>query len=171
MNNSVWNGLVLVTLAILGAGCGSGGPRLYKAGGIVTYKGVPVEGASVSFLHDDGNTAVGATDAAGKFQLIRVGSNREGTVAGKGSLSVTKMSGGTVVAGPGPGVPLDPSKMTDADRKKQADDMRSRMEGGPKLPEPPKSLLPTKYGDPATSGLKYEVLPKNDNNFVVELND
>lgn len=170
MNNSVWKSLGLMILAILAAGCGPGGPPLYTAGGVVTYKGQPVEGATVNFAYDDGNAAIGATDAAGKFQLILMGSNRAGAAVGKGTLTVTKMTGGTAIAGPGKSG--GPSA---EDRKKIEDEMKEKMmqgRGGPLVKlEPAKSELPQKYGDPGTSGLKFEVLPNNNNNFVVDLKD
>jgi hypothetical protein len=167
MNNSVWKYFCLIALALLTTGCGPGGPTVYKAGGVVTYKGQPVDGATVTFVYDDGNTAFSGTDASGKFQLVMMGSNRAGAVPGKGTLTVTKLSGGTTNAPPGK---IDPATQ-EADMKKKAEEMKQKMMGGAPPPEAVKWLLPQKYGDAGTSGLKLEVLPKNDNNFVVELKD
>ncbi len=55
-------------------GCGSDHPATAPVSGVVTYKGAPVEGASVTFgrnLRDiaQGEIAIGKTDAGGRFHL------------------------------------------------------------------------------------------------------
>jgi hypothetical protein len=167
MNNSVWKCLGLVMATCLAVGCGSG-PRLYKAGGTVTYKGQPVDKAAITFIYDDGGSASGLTDATGKFQLVYLGKSG-GTAAGKGSMMVTKLSGDT--AKPSVAATFkDPLKMSEAEKKQLMDSARTKLETKTEAPVA-KMELPPKYGDPKTSGLNYEILPKNDNNFVVELKD
>jgi hypothetical protein len=169
MNNLVRQFIGLIVLALLAAGCGSGGPRLYKAGGTVTYNGKPVEGATLLFVYENGNSASGLSDAAGKFDLVYQGKTG-GTAAGKCKVLVTKMSGGsatTTSAAP----KMDPSKMTDAEKTKFMEDAKAKMSGAATTTTAAKNELPAKYANPEGSGLSFEVLPKNDNNFVIELKD
>ncbi|MCE9527117.1 MAG: carboxypeptidase-like regulatory domain-containing protein [Planctomycetales bacterium] len=172
MNYSVWKLLGIVILGFLAAGCGSG-PRLYKAVGTVTYKGQPVEGATVNFNYDNGNSAVGSTDATGKFQLFSLSASG-GAAAGKGVMTVTKISGGSVPApmltSPNKG---DLKNTSPAELKKQMAELRTKTQGAPGqgTSAPPKNELPAKYADVTTSGLSFEILPKNNNDFTVVLKD
>ncbi|MFN0020193.1 MAG: hypothetical protein ACKVP0_18180 [Pirellulaceae bacterium] len=174
MCNSVWKFVGLLVVAFLAVGCGSGGPPTYKAVGTVTYKGQPVAGATLIFTYENSTTATGFTDTAGKFQLIALGSNK-GATAGKGVLTVTKFpEAAAAPAAMGPKLDkVDPKTM---DPKKMAEEMqakRSQMDPSknPSTTSAPKNELPAKYADPATSGLNFEILPKNDNNFTVDLKD
>ena len=97
MNNLLWKTLALSAIALAASGCGPGGPRLYKAGGTVTYKKAPLPGAQVTFSYDDGNFASGYTDAAGKFTLTYL-NNPAGARAGKCKVSVSKKPGSTYKA-------------------------------------------------------------------------
>src|SRR5690242_10205745 len=117
MNTFRWKCLAVLTLALLASGCGGGGPRLYKAGGTVTRKKVPVEGAQVTFAYDDGNFASGHMDKAGKFQLTY--QNRPGgAVPGKCKVTVSKRGGGTSIAAP---AILDTPPKSAEDMKKKMD--------------------------------------------------
>ncbi len=81
---------VLVTLQ----GCGGEtGPPLHAVTGTVNYKGQPVEGAAVAF-HSENATklATGKTDAQGRFELA-TNEPGDGAVAGKHTVSVTKIVG------------------------------------------------------------------------------
>lgn len=167
MNNSVWKLLGLVLVSVLVAGCGSG-PRLYKAGGTVTYNDKPVDKAAITFVYEDGASASGMTDAAGKFQLVYLGKTA-GTAAGKGSMMVTKMSGQPATGSTMPAV-KDPLKMTDEEKKKLSATAQSSMPTS-SAATPPTMELPAKYADPAKSGLNFEILPNNDNNLEVVLKD
>src|SRR5678809_957740 len=97
MNSLSWKCLAILALALTVAGCGDGGPRLYKAGGTVTYKSAPVEAAQVTFAYEDGEFANGTTDKDGKFQLVYKG-KPGGAALGKCKVTVVKQAGATAVA-------------------------------------------------------------------------
>jgi hypothetical protein len=157
-----------MVVALLAAGCGSGGPRLYKAGGTVTHNGKPVEGATLLFVYENGNSASGKTDATGKFDLVYQGKTG-GTAAGKCKVLVTKMTGESATSSASP--KMDPSKMTEADKAKFMEDAKAKMMGAATTSTAAKNELPARYADLENSGLSFEVLPKNDNNFPIELKD
>jgi hypothetical protein len=139
------------------SGCGPGGPRVYKAGGTVTYNNKPVEGAQVTFGYADGNFANGVTDAAGKFQLVYMG-NPGGAPPGKCDVGISKISAPSITAP----TTTDPSKMMEAMKEFQK----------AKDKAPPKSEIPLKYANPAASGLKYEITTdEKANNFTIDLKD
>lgn len=165
MNSFSWKILAVLALALVVSGCGESGPRLYKAGGTVTYNSQPVEGATVTFAYDNGNFASGATDAAGKFQLIYMG-RPGGTVLGKCTVSVAKVagSGGT----PPPAGEKDPLKMMEAMKAAGS----STMQGENNMNTQPKSLIPAKYANASTSGLTFEIkATEKDNDFPIDLKD
>lgn len=83
--------LVIVGLPILGSGCG-GPPPLYPTAGTVTFKGVPVAGANVTFLprEADGEAAVAVTDAAGRFEMT-TGIRGSGARQGKYTVLIAKL--------------------------------------------------------------------------------
>jgi len=74
--------------AILGVtGCG---PNLKPVTGVVKLDGNPVEGATVSFVSDDGkNVFTGFTDASGNFKLANA-ENKEGVAPGSYKVTVVK---------------------------------------------------------------------------------
>ena len=151
-------------------GCGPGGPRLYKAGGTVTYNGKPVPQANVVFQHEDGSASSGTTDDAGKFSLTYQG-NPKGAAAGKCSVAVNKVAGGSNVPLPIPaGVDTkDPKEMMKLMQKRAEEDKKKLDAGGL---TPPKSELPAKYANFKTSGLSYEITSDEaKNNFAIELKD
>lgn len=87
---------------VLAVGCqksNSNLPATVKAEGVVTLDGKPVEGASVTFIADQGNYhAKAITDASGKFRL-RAFDEKEGAVPGSYKVQVNK----TVVSNSGGG--------------------------------------------------------------------
>ncbi len=145
-------GMGFVTLA----GCGDGGPKLAPVTGIVNYKGAAVEGASVTFTYEDGNTANGVTGADGKFTLTT--GTKSGAPLGKAKISIAKVSGTTYE---GSGTP-------------SPDDMMKMFKGGDgnamKRDATPKNALPGKYSVPDTSGLSEEV-KSSGNDFKFDLVD
>ncbi|MCE9528555.1 MAG: carboxypeptidase-like regulatory domain-containing protein [Planctomycetales bacterium] len=157
MNKLCCRFLMVSMLALILAGCGGSGPRLYKMQGTVTYNGKPVQGAQVSFSYPDGNFANGDTDATGKYNLSYVGG--VGAKPGMCDVTVTKMST-TATAAPTGAKPEDMLKaMKDyADAQKNA--------------AAPKNELPQKYADPKTSGLKFEIkTSEKDNVYNIDLKD
>jgi len=70
------------------AGCGSDGPQLVPAKGVVNYKGAPIGKIAVVFNPTDGKgmIATGTTDAKGEFSLQ---TNKPGDGAMVGSYKVS----------------------------------------------------------------------------------
>lgn len=168
MNNYACKLLVVVTLACLASGCGSGGPRLYKAGGTVTYKDKPLENAMVNFFYEDGSSAAGLSDASGKFELNYLG-RTGGAAAGKCSVTVVMTAPASSVS-VAPGGKMDVSKMSpDEQKKKMA--MPSPQTAIPAATGTPAVVLPAKYSDPKTSGLQFEIQANNNNNIPIVLKD
>jgi len=100
--------LYLAICAVL-VGCGDQetGPQMIEATGVVTLDDVPVEGATVFFNPatsgsggknggSGGKTAVGETDAEGRFSMqtnIQGGEYGPGVVAGNYQVTVEKLEG------------------------------------------------------------------------------
>ena len=79
---------LLVLMALMFAGCGDGGPKLVKAGGVVEYKDAPLAEADVVFVPDEGGQpSIGRTDKDGRFTLQTSG--RQGAPPGDHKVSVT----------------------------------------------------------------------------------
>jgi hypothetical protein len=138
--------LAVAILVVVGCGGKDVGdrPTTMAAGGTVTYKGAPVEGASVTFSPEGGGkAAVGKTDAQGAFTLMTFEPG-DGAVAGKYTIIITK-------------------------RTEQPEEENENSEA-PAAP-PVKDLLPTKYGNPNTSKLTAEVTEGGENQFTFELTD
>ena len=140
----------------LGTGCGSddGIGKRYPVSGKVTYRGIPVEQGTITFLPDgaeEGARPAAGTIADGEYSLATVG-DQDGALPGKYKVTVVSQE-------------LDESKLniptyggqpTPESRRKAA---RTR-----------KSLVPAKYAQPQSSELSYEVKPEsNEANF--ELTD
>lgn len=135
-------GVCLAASAAL-AGCGGeGGPALSPVKGVVKYNGNPVQGASVSFAYEDGQLAVGSTDASGSFTLTTNG--RPGAPLGAAKVGVNKAD---AAAGG-----QDMTTMKPEDMQKMQMEMAKR--GAQANAKP---ALPVKYQNPAKSGLTAEV--------------
>jgi hypothetical protein len=130
--------LALFAAALLVAGCSGGSgnsklPPLVKVTGTVQYQGQPIEGADVTFNNAvAGYTAIGKTDASGKFVLATDG--QEGVVAGKQIVAIRRVE---VTDNTPPGVDLSA--------------------GGVAAPPTIRWIVPEKYSIPTTSGLSAEV--------------
>ncbi|MBC7854198.1 MAG: carboxypeptidase regulatory-like domain-containing protein [Pirellulaceae bacterium] len=173
MNSLSWKSLAVLALALVASGCGDGGPRLYKAGGTVTYKSAPVEGAQVTFTYDDGSFASGISDKDGKYMLSQLGRS-VGASLGKCKVSVTKLSSASTTTM----APMTGEVKTQADAdKKNADMVKAMQESMKKKAEMdaaggPQSLIPKKYTDASTSGFAFEVTSNESaNNFPLDLKD
>ena len=75
-------------VAALATGCG-GNPKTFQVGGTVTYRGKPVEGASVVFFPTGARPAAGKTDAQGRFTLLSYKPG-DGAVLGEHVVCITK---------------------------------------------------------------------------------
>ena len=167
MNKLSWKCLAVLALALVVAGCGPGGPRLYKAGGTVTYKDKPVEGANVTFVYADNNFASGITDANGKYILAYKASSG-GAALGKCTVSVFKPKVEASVAPPAES--KDPKERMER-MKEREEETKEKLEkekaGGSEAP-----LLPAKYADVKTSGLSFEITTDEaKNDFPIVLAD
>jgi hypothetical protein len=132
-------------------GCGQSGPKLCPVKGKVTYKGAAVAGASVTFVHPNGQIAVGQTDAQGAFALMTAG--RPGVAAGDYKVGIAKMAAIE-------GAPANP----------KPEDMIKMMKG--KSMPKPKSELPEKYASPEKSGFTANVTTDaTKNNFTFDMTD
>lgn len=127
------------------AGCSSSdaGPSTAPVSGVVTFKGRPVEGASVVFYPRDTSSkakpAQGVTDAEGKFSLrthIQKQDYKAGAEPGDYVVTVSKTE---------------------------------QVEARENAMVPPKQLLPRKYLEPRTSPFKASVAADGTNNFEFPL--
>lgn len=145
----------VLLVSLLGLGCShqdSDRPATYSVTGTVTYKGQPVDGATVAFQSADGSHgSMGVTGSDGKYTLTTFKSG-DGAVPGNYSVKVFKyrLEGGGA-AGSGedgpPGAVLRDQPVS-----------------------APKSLLPAKYADATKSGLTATV-GEDGNQFDFTLED
>jgi hypothetical protein len=144
--------LTLLTASLALVGCGetdkwtADRPKPVPAMGTVLLDQKPVEGATIVFQPDGGGhtrAATGVTDAAGEFRLQTYDPN-DGAVPGKFKVTVTKVE----------------VESTAASEESNVNDSSA-----------PTSewLIPKKYGNSATSGLKAEVTEGGENDFTFEL--
>ncbi|MDB5308321.1 MAG: hypothetical protein JWO38_2523 [Gemmataceae bacterium] len=158
-------GVLAVAAAFAVAGCGSG---LTPVSGVVKLDGAPVEGATVTFVTEDGKqSATGFTDASGNFTLTT--DAKAGARAGHYKVVVVKNSplkgaeGGVSASSP------DYMKMMKKEHEEQvksagpkgavgSDPMSKMMNavskgGGVGVTPPIKTELPSAYASPATTPL------------------
>jgi len=144
---------------VLGCGGEAAGPKTAKATGVVTYKGQPVVGASVTFTTPKSpRTGVGVTDDKGGFTIGTFGAS-DGAVLGDHAVTVTKRQGGT--------------------EQMKPEDYMKNMTGGPPgggaKPAIPgsdiKNELPEKYAATEGSPLKAKVEAGAKNEFKFDLTD
>ena len=155
----------LIALIAL-VGCGGGGSTLktVPVSGTVNYKGAPVKGAFVTFATaKTPRTAVGVCDASGRFKLTKINSN-DGAVAGEHVITIVTM--------PEPGA----AQSSMPANAKPEDYMKFMASQGGKTTQPPGAgalgkSIPTKYADPAKSGLKRTVVAGEKNDFTFDLTD
>ena len=142
----------LIGLCILASiGCGNTDNRYTKVEGTITYKGTPVDGATVTFLPVDesGESASGKTDAGGKFSLTSVQAieGGRGVLPGEYRVIVSKRESP-------PSMPEGAVSSSSAPPAPRA-----------------KELLPEKYMQPGTSDLQATVNSGKNNPFDFELTD
>jgi hypothetical protein len=139
MKRRTW---VLLLLAMLLAGCGSGRPALVPVEGTVILDGEPVEGAIVAFQMIDPppdyrRPSSAITDAAGKFR-VQTYQAGDGLPRGRYKVVIVKQE------------PLQPLG-EDFDAETGTVDGR---------PIQYKEVIPARYGDPETTDLEAEVTPQ-----------
>jgi hypothetical protein len=144
--------VALVGLMLLTAGCSKSEKLnrlpVFKVRGVVTLKGNPVANADITFLNAEANRgAFGKTDEKGEYQLTTY-SAFDGAVPGKHSVSIVHT----------PPVANTPALPATEDTAYQPPGV-----GESTLPPAPKSNVPAKYADAATSGLIAVVNEDNEN--------
>lgn len=133
--------LLLPVVIALFAGCtGSEFPKTYRVTGTVTYKGQPVNGATIAFVSSDpeGRSAGAETDAEGNFSVKTYFSPKqqsEGIVPGEYVITVSKMEKRDLPEG------MKPEEAIAVFREMG----------------PPKNLLPKQFASPQTSTLKLSI--------------
>jgi Carboxypeptidase regulatory-like domain len=143
-----------VVAAVNIVGCGGGDdkeklkrPKVAPAQGVVTYKGAPVEGATVVFSPTAGSTAASAvTDSSGRFSMSAFQSD-SGAVPGKYKVSITK---------------------------KEQPPQSAQPAGGHDEPTPEtavKSLIPEKYANAEASQLTADIPEGGKTDLTFELTD
>jgi hypothetical protein len=128
--------------------------------GKVLLDGKPIEGVMVQFLNKTSpRTAMGVTDASGQFKLTTYDTN-DGAVVGDHIVTMTKQGSGGAMNAELPSPAVNPEEW-----KKQYEEkmFKSRQQG------PVPSQLPSKYGDPKTSGISRQVIEGDPNVFTFEL--
>jgi hypothetical protein len=147
--------ILLFLLVLLFTGCSNTSDDsfpVFKVTGVVTYEGLPLEGASVTFIPDNSNThkmsASNITDANGKYILNTQGIKKSGAVTGKYNVTISKI----VVA-------EQHNKLEDAIKASKSDTGK----GGAR------QELPAKYLKPESSGFTVVVEPNDNNVFNFDL--
>ena len=135
-------------LAVLGlAGCSGGAPprpKTFPVTGTVMWKGAPVEDAQVTLVptKEGQQAATGVTDAAGKFS-VGTFEAKDGALEGEYMVKVVKYNIKPPQAGTNVQLSHEEEQKIYVEETKPA--------------EPLKNLLPEKYENPTTSGLKHTV--------------
>lgn len=157
-SNAISRAAALVALATLTVvGCGESKPSTYPVTGVVTFKGQPVEGATVGFTSTDPEIqpAIGVTDAQGKYTLTTFEKD-DGALPGEFKVRVTKYDRNPTPAA---------MNTSGVDIEEMPDDYEPEaMREEP----PPKHLLPEKYSMPHSTPLKTTV-QAGENSYDIDL--
>ena len=150
----------IVIPCFIGCGGSSGRPDLVAVQGTVTFKGSPVEGATVTFYSDKApRPANGVTNSSGKFQLTTYDTN-DGAVPGEHTVSIAK------VAGAGQSAAVTQENMQEKMKKDMA------MMAGGKISDVKVELeLPASYANAQTSKELRTVVAGDANNFKFDLTE
>lgn len=122
--------ILITALPLVFLGCGEKRPGTTSVTITITQKGTSLEGATVTILSADGNTASGMTDSSG-VATMETSQGWKGALPGEYGVAVKKWESKTVPS------PSDESP----------DDTRTTRE----------NKLPAKYGEHGTSGFKLTV--------------
>lgn len=144
--------LLVAMTGLVAAGCGSegrtGSDPVFPVSGVVTYRGQPVAGADVTFFNAEKNrSAFGRTNDKGEYKLTTFNAN-DGAVEGQHAVTVMKLEAG-------------PEAAAVADI--ESPEYVPPAFGQSTEPKPPKSELPEKYADLATSELTATIKPDGPN--------
>jgi hypothetical protein len=123
-------------LVLVAGGCGGSKPATAPVSGTVLLDGKPVAEAAVLFEPAGGGVpARGSTDATGRFSLSTF-TRGDGALPGRHRVAISKMTMA--------GIKADDFGLEDSSAAPAS---------------PPKSAIPRRYADPATSGLEATVEP------------
>ncbi len=92
--------LFIVSLSVI-AGCSHTAtdlPDLGQVTGVITLDDQPLEGATVTFVPEDGRPSKATTDASGKYELLYI-DDTKGAFIGKHKVTVSKMVDKAVESG------------------------------------------------------------------------
>jgi len=134
--------LFICMLAVSGCGGGVDRPAVYKAGGVIKFKGNPVADATVTFYPEKGRPATGQTNAQGEFQLTTFNTN-DGATAGTHKVAIVSKQAVAVESNSGPEL----EKLAKAE-----------------------ASVPGKYANPETTP-QVNTVVEGDNRFDIELTD
>jgi len=163
------------TIALVGLlmfapiGCSNPDAKYTKVEGTITYKGQPVDGATVTFRPVDstGEVAGGKTDASGKFTLSSSAATKEGTGALPGEYVVLVMKREAQFDPNAEARQRDEDAYARGEITNEQLDARNRTR--PALG--PISVLPEKYNDPRAAVLKATVKQGKNDPFAFDLVD
>jgi hypothetical protein len=148
---------LLALAAFTIVGCGESKPTTYPVSGVVTYKGAPVEGATVGFssTNPEIQPAIGVTDAQGKYTLTTFEKD-DGALPGEFTIHVFKYDRKQTAP------EMDTSGV-------QVDEMPDDYSPEEMAEEPlPKHLLPEKYSAPHSTPLK-TTIQAGENTYDINL--
>ncbi len=144
-------------------GCSSSsGPKLAPVDGVVTFKGKPLAGATVTLIPEKGPFAMGVTGPDGKF-TVSTGASR-GAVIGSVKVSITEGQAGTGEVTKQPTTPEE----SEAYMKKAAETQAAIAANGGVAPLPA-TTIPQKYAKSDTSGLSYTIKATGENRLTIDL--
>lgn len=133
-------------------GCGSDGPDLAPAGGVVKIDGKETEQVSVTFIYPEGTMASGITDASGRFNLSTNG--KPGAPVGKAKVVFSK-----VTSGYGGGTSAKPEDMMKM--------MQSKGKDAKSIAA--KQAIPTRYSSADSTDKEADVKSGDKNDFTFDL--
>jgi hypothetical protein len=145
--------LILFLIFTLLIGCKKTDTRktgLVPAGGMITYNGLPLEGATIVLMpksqtNQQGAGGLSGTD--GKFRVTTISDN-DGAFPGEYSVSVLKEES----------LQISDEELLEYSRQG-------------KVPPKPKSLIPIQYSNPAKPLIFLTIPAAGDKNLVIELKD
>ena len=129
---------LLAVSGLAAAGCDGGTPLTAPTQGVVELDGTPLTHGTIRFVPKGGRSGHGIIQSDGTFSVSTFGDG-DGALIGANNISVVSWEGST-------GETLDGGRYT----------------------APTKSLIPSEFNRPHTSGLKYEVVD-GENNLRVRL--
>lgn len=149
---------IILTAGLTAAGCGKGNVPVK---GIVTLDGTPVEGATVTYVAEDGKQQfTGYTDAGGNFELA--GPDKPGALPGNYKVTVMKGKKMAGAEGMTPGSPEYTKQMEKMAKESAKSGPKPGMPGlpaGPGQSSGVKSELPSKYATTQNTPLTGKVPP------------